>query len=142
MWQVIEHLPNPWEVFEAAVRHLEPGGAIIVGTPNPDALQFRLLGRYWAHLDAPRHLFLIPAQTLQRKARELGLRHILTTTSDPPGRHWNRFGWEYALRRFPGRNPSTVLTRALSLLLTTAVRPIETRGLAGATYTSLFMRPE
>lgn len=142
MWQVIEHLPDPWAVFEAAVAHLEPGGAIIVGTPNPDSLQFKLLGRHWAHLDAPRHLFLIPASALQSKAQELGLRHVMTTTSDPAGRHWNRFGWEYALRRYPARNPSTRLTRALSLLLTAAVRPFETRGLAGATYTSLFVRPE
>jgi 2-polyprenyl-3-methyl-5-hydroxy-6-metoxy-1,4-benzoquinol methylase len=140
MWQVIEHLPDPWAVFEAAVAHLEPGGAIIVGTPNPDSMQFRLLGRYWAHLDAPRHLFLIPASALQSKATELGLRHVMTTTSDPAGRHWNRFGWEYALRRHPARNPSTSLTRALSLLLTTAVRPFETRGLAGATYTSVFLK--
>ncbi len=140
MWQVIEHLPDPWAVFEAAVAHLEPGGAIIVGTPNPDSLQFRLLRSFWAHLDAPRHLFLIPPSTLQTKATELGLRHVMTTTSDPAGRHWNRFGWEYALRRYPAKRPSTRVTRALSLLLTTAIRPWETH--AGATYTSLFVRPE
>ncbi len=142
MWQVIEHLPDPWAVLEAAAAHLEPGGAIIVGTPNPSSLQFRLLGHYWAHLDAPRHLFLITALALRRKARDLGLQHVMTTTSDPAGRHWNLFGWEYALRRYPSRRPSTKLTQALSLALTTAVRPWETHGMAGATYTSLFTRPE
>jgi 2-polyprenyl-3-methyl-5-hydroxy-6-metoxy-1,4-benzoquinol methylase len=140
MWQVIEHLPDPWAVFEAAAAHLEPGGAIIVGTPNPNALQFRLLGARWAHLDAPRHLFLISEPALRAKAAELGLRHVLSTASDPAGRHWNGFGWEYAIRRHPAKNPSTVLTRGLSLLLTQMVRPIENRGLAGATYTSLFIR--
>jgi hypothetical protein len=127
-------------VFEAAAAHLAPGGAIIVGTPNPDSLQFRMLGARWAHVDAPRHLFLIPEAALRRKAAELGLQHVMSTTSDPSGRHWNRFGWEYALRRHPARNPSTILTRALSLVLSTAVAPIETRGLSGATYTSLFVR--
>lgn len=140
MWHVIEHLSDPWTVLEASARSLTPGGAVIIGTPNPQALQFRLLGRYWAHVDAPRHLFLIPAATLGGRAAELGLRHAMTTTADPAGRHWNRFGWEYALRRCPARRPTTPVTQAASLALTLALRPWETRGLNGATYTSLFVR--
>ncbi len=141
MWHVIEHLEDPWAVFEQAARRLAPGGAMILATPNPEALQFRLLGRYWAHVDAPRHLFLIPPDALEAKAATLGLRHVMSTTSDPAGRHWNRFGWEYALRRHPAKRPTTVTKRLLSLALTLAMRPLETRGLAGAAYTSLFVRP-
>jgi 2-polyprenyl-3-methyl-5-hydroxy-6-metoxy-1,4-benzoquinol methylase len=141
MWHVIEHLERPWAVFEQAAHKLAPGGAIIVATPNPRALQFRLLGRYWAHVDAPRHLFLIPPDALESKAATLGLRRVMTTTSDPAGRHWNRFGWEYALRRHPAKRPSTLTTRLLSLAITLALRPFETHGLGGAAYTSLFVRP-
>jgi SAM-dependent methyltransferase len=141
MWHSIEHLPRPWDVMEQAAENLEPGGVFAVATPNPQALQFRLLGRRWAHLDAPRHLFLIPAGALSRRAAELGLRSSLTTTADRSGRHWNRFGWEYALRGRPSRRPSSVVTRALSLLITQALRPIETRGLNGAAYTSIFVKP-
>lgn len=141
MWHVIEHLDRPWAVLERAARRLAPGGAMIVATPNPEALQFRLLGRYWAHVDAPRHLFLIPPAALAAKASALGLRHMTTTTSDPAGRHWNRFGWEYALRRHPARRPTTMTKRLLSLAMTQALRPLENRGLAGAAYTSLFVRP-
>jgi 2-polyprenyl-3-methyl-5-hydroxy-6-metoxy-1,4-benzoquinol methylase len=141
MWHVIEHLEEPWAVLEQAARKLEPGGALIVATPNPQSLQFRLLGRYWAHVDAPRHLFLLPAATLAAKASELGLRHVRTTTSDRAGRRWDRFGWEYALRRYPATHPPTLTTRLLSALMTAALRPWETRELAGATYTSLFVRP-
>jgi SAM-dependent methyltransferase len=141
MWHSIEHLPRPWDVMRQAAENLEPGGVLAVATPNPQALQFKLLGRRWAHVDAPRHLFLIPADILSRRAAELGLRSSLTTTADRSGRHWNRFGWEYALRGHPSRRPSSAVTRALSLLITQALRPIETRGLGGAAYTSVFVKP-
>ena len=141
MWHSIEHLPRPWDVIERAAENLEPGGVLAVATPNPRALQFRLLGARWAHLDAPRHLFLIPENVLARRTAELGLRASLTTTSDPSGRHWNRFGWEYAVRRHPSRRPSTPVTRALSLLITQALRPIERLGLNGTAYTSVFVKP-
>jgi SAM-dependent methyltransferase len=142
MWHVIEHLEHPWAVLEQAAPKLEPGGTLIVATPNPESLQFRLLGRYWAHVDAPRHLFLIPASALAAKAADLGLRHVMTTTSDRAGRGWDRFGWEYALRRYPATRPSTLSKRLLSRLITAGVSPWETRDLAGATYTSLFVRQD
>jgi hypothetical protein len=50
-------------------------------------------------------------------------------------------GWEYALRRYPATHPPTLTTRLLSALITAGLRPWETRDLAGATYTSLFVRP-
>jgi SAM-dependent methyltransferase len=140
MWHSIEHLPRPWDVLTRAAENLEPGGVLAVATPNPRSLQFRLLGARWAHLDAPRHLFLIPPQAFDRRARDLGLSRVLITTADRSGRHWNRFGWEHALRRHPSRHPSTSATRALSLLLTQAVRPIETLGLNGSAYTSVFIK--
>jgi len=141
LWHSIEHLPRPWDVLERAAANLEPGGILIVAAPNPQALQFRLLGARWAHVDAPRHLFLIPVGALARRSAELGLTPAFTTTADPAGRHWNRFGWEHAMRRDPGRRPSTASTRALSLLLTQALRPIETRGLSGTAYTAVFVKP-
>lgn len=141
MWHVIEHLEDPWGVLERAAAALAPGGALIVATPNPQSLQFRLLGRYWCHIDAPRHLYLIPAAALARRAQELGLRHVMSTSSDLSGRRWDRFGWEYAIRRYPARRPRTLGTWAASMLLTAAMSPIEARGLAGSTYTSLFVRP-
>jgi SAM-dependent methyltransferase len=140
MWHVIEHLRRPWDVIERAAANLEAGGVLAIATPNPHALQFRLLGRRWAHLDAPRHLFLIPAATLERRCRELGLRLAATSTDDPAGRHWNRFGWEYAMRRAPRSRPATRTSRALSMLVTRALRPIEGRADNGCAYTSIFVK--
>ena len=56
LWQVIEHLPDPWGVIAAAVERLAPNGLLIIDTPNPEAFQFRVLGSRWAHVDAPRHV--------------------------------------------------------------------------------------
>ena len=36
----------------------------------------------WPHLDAPRHLSLIPAELLAVKARELGLDQVYLTRGD------------------------------------------------------------
>jgi 2-polyprenyl-3-methyl-5-hydroxy-6-metoxy-1,4-benzoquinol methylase len=141
LWHVLEHLPRPWELLAAAAERLEPGGVLVIATPNPDSLQFRLLGARWAHVDAPRHLFLIPFAALSDRARKLGLEVAHVTTSDAAGRHWNRFGWEYALRGCPARQPSTRAIGVLSLLVTLLLSPIERSGMRGAAYTAVFVKP-
>lgn len=140
MWHVIEHLRRPWEVIERAAANLQDGGVLAIATPNPRAVQFKLLRRRWAHLDAPRHLFLIPAETLARRCAELGLGLAATTTDDRAGRHWNRFGWEYALRRAPRSRPATRTSAVLSAAIARAVGPIERRPGNGCAYTSLFVK--
>jgi SAM-dependent methyltransferase len=138
LWHALEHLPDPWAVLAAAAANLESGGVLAVAVPNPQALQFRLLRGRWAHVDAPRHLYLIPAATLTRQAAALGLERLALTTSDLAGRHWNRFGWEYALRRFPARRPATRGLVVASQVLERALRPLERRGLAGTAYSAVF----
>jgi 2-polyprenyl-3-methyl-5-hydroxy-6-metoxy-1,4-benzoquinol methylase len=140
LWHVMEHLPRPWDVLERAAGRLEQGGVLAIAMPNPDSLQLRLLGARWAHVDAPRHLFLIPFETLRARAQELGLSVALVTTADPAGRYWNAFGWEYAIRRWPARHPSTRLTRNVARLLATCLAPLERRGMNGTAYTAVFVR--
>lgn len=140
MWHVIEHLADPWKVVEAAGRRLRSGGALVVAAPNPDALQFRLLKGRWAHVDAPRHLVLLPLATLSERCAAVGLRQAAVTTADPAGRHWNRFGWEYAARRRPALGPPSRLLQLGALGLTLALRPVEHRGLNGAAYTAVFVK--
>jgi 2-polyprenyl-3-methyl-5-hydroxy-6-metoxy-1,4-benzoquinol methylase len=140
LWHVLEHLPRPWEVLERAVEQLEPGGVLVLAMPNPESFQFRVLGARWAHIDAPRHLFLIPFAALASKADELGLDLGEVTTTDPAGRYWNMFGWEYAIRRYPSRHPSSRLTRVGSRLLALALAPVERGGLRGAAYTAVFVK--
>ena len=54
------------------------------GPEDPRSLQFRLLRARWAHLDAPRHLCLVPPDALVRR-EQLGMRSVAMTTNDPYG---------------------------------------------------------
>jgi 2-polyprenyl-3-methyl-5-hydroxy-6-metoxy-1,4-benzoquinol methylase len=140
LWHVLEHLPRPGLTLERIAANLAPGGVAAIAVPNPESLQFRLLRGRWAHVDAPRHLFLVPLAALVERAGAHGLSFASATSSDPAGRHWNRFGWEYAVRRFPAVRPSSRLTRAVSTAIELALSPAERRGLTGATYTALFVK--
>lgn len=86
LWHVLEHLPDAWETLQELSRHLAPGGHLVITTPNPGSIQFRLFGRHWFHLDAPRHVQLIPARALATRADVLGLDVVTMTTSDEAGR--------------------------------------------------------
>lgn len=55
-WHVLEHLENPRDALDEAVRIIKPGGLIVVAVPNFDSLQAKWFGRDWFHLDLPRHL--------------------------------------------------------------------------------------
>jgi 2-polyprenyl-3-methyl-5-hydroxy-6-metoxy-1,4-benzoquinol methylase len=140
LWHVLEHVPKPWKLLEAIAERLEPGGVLGISTPNPESFQFRMLGPRWAHVDAPRHLFLIPFPTLEQGARSFGLEVAHVTTHDPVGRQLNRMGWEYALRRRPGRGPAPLPITALSVLTAGLLSPIERGGLRGAAYTAAFVK--
>jgi SAM-dependent methyltransferase len=93
LWHVIEHLAEPWKVLDALAKHLSQDGIIIISAPNPDSFQFKLFGQFWAHLDAPRHLTLIPVKWLLCFLEERGNRKVLLTTTDPDGQKINKGGW-------------------------------------------------
>ncbi len=141
MWHVIEHLPNPREVLAAAAASLRPGGIIVLATPNPDSFQFRVLGRRWTHLDAPRHLFLIGPVQLARLGEELGLEVALLTTRDTGTLIWNLFGWRESLAGFGTRRHIRSAARLLGSLLARAMGPFDRRDHRGSTYTLVLRRP-
>jgi SAM-dependent methyltransferase len=141
MWHVIEHLPEPWETLQAVADRVHEGGVVLLAAPNPAAFGFRMLGKFWPHLDAPRHLRLIPARLLERWMASLGFTLESETTNDPGGRGWNAFGWEYAIRN-TGWLPGRVVSRArrLGALFAAMVSPLEGREGAGAAYTMVFRK--
>lgn len=141
LWQVVEHLPDPRRVLAAAARALAPGGVLALAAPNPDALQLRVFGARWTHIDAPRHLFLLPMSTVARLGAEHGLEVVLETTSDASARGWNAFGWRESLAGFVSDRRLARALRMVGVLLTLLLAPIERRGRRGATYTLLLKRP-
>lgn len=80
MWDVLEHLHQPKTTIHEIRRILKPGGILALRVPNGDSGDFKFFGRYWAGLDAPRHLYIFSHATIERILREEGFRIISSTT--------------------------------------------------------------
>jgi 2-polyprenyl-3-methyl-5-hydroxy-6-metoxy-1,4-benzoquinol methylase len=137
LWQVIEHLSDPWAVVDILSDHLLPGGLLIIATPNPEAVQFKLFRHRWTHLDAPRHLELIPATLLSKRLERTGLTLRLLTTNDQGARIHNRVGWQYSLNNITGHSVSMFYPGAI---LNRLFAPLESKGYRGTTYTAFFQK--
>jgi SAM-dependent methyltransferase len=140
MWHVIEHLTNPWETLEAISEKLNPGGILVLAAPNPDAFQFHVLGRYWPHVDAPRHVMLIPMKILKERLASLGMKAELITTTDEGGLGWNTFGWEYFFSNLCRHPRLNRWLRKLGRTVAKMVEPIEKKELKGSAYTMVFRK--
>jgi 2-polyprenyl-3-methyl-5-hydroxy-6-metoxy-1,4-benzoquinol methylase len=72
LWHVLEHLPHPRSALSEIHRILKPGGLLVVQVPNLGSWEARLFGRFWAGLDAPRHLFVFGEDTLSSLLQSTG----------------------------------------------------------------------
>jgi 2-polyprenyl-3-methyl-5-hydroxy-6-metoxy-1,4-benzoquinol methylase len=140
MWQVIEHLADPWSFLDELAKHLAPGGVLIIDTPNPNSFQFRLLGGHWTHVDAPRHTTLIPASVMTTRLERHGLTCCLLETDGPIAIGYNSFGWAHSLKNLfvneMGQRIAFFFGRVLAKLLA----PVERTGSRGSTYTAVFKK--
>ncbi len=140
MWHVIEHLPNPWETLEAISEKLNPGGILVLAAPNPDAFQFHVLGRYWPHVDAPRHVMLIPMKLLKEKMVSLGMKVEMITTTDEGGLGWNIFGWEFFFSNLCSYPIVNRVLRKVGRMVARLFSPIEKQEGKGSAYTMVFRK--
>ncbi len=72
MFHVVEHLDDPRAHLLAAGQLLQPGGRLIVQTPDANCWQLRVLGHRWNGLDIPRHLHDFRAADLERLVESCG----------------------------------------------------------------------
>ena len=77
-WHSLEHLPNPFEALVRARELLKTGGLLAVAVPNFDSVQARWFGRYWFHLDVPRHCWHFGTQSLEGALVRHGFRIVQT----------------------------------------------------------------
>jgi 2-polyprenyl-3-methyl-5-hydroxy-6-metoxy-1,4-benzoquinol methylase len=140
LWHVIEHLPNFHQTLDALASKVQKGGVLVMAAPNPQAWQFRILGRYWTHVDAPRHVVLIPVELLVAHMRKFDFTVVSITMTDPGGIGWNEFGWQYSLSNF-AKSPfiKTVLI-LVGTVLTRIMAPFEVNDHAGSAYTLIFRK--
>jgi 2-polyprenyl-3-methyl-5-hydroxy-6-metoxy-1,4-benzoquinol methylase len=139
-WHVLEHLNDPRAFLDVAAENLAPGGILVIAMPNPGAWQFKVMGRHWPHLDAPRHITLIPQEWISRQAEAVGLEKVYLTSDDSDARSWNRFGWQRLLmNRFSNKfiqRVLFVLGYGLSLVMT----PFDCKNFNGSAYTIIFRK--
>lgn len=90
MSHVIEHIPDPVKVLSECYRILKPGGILTLVTPNTESLGHRIFGRFWLHLDPPRHLVLFNRKALLGLARQTGFTDLSlkTTVRDAHSLFW------------------------------------------------------
>jgi len=139
LWQVLEHLKCPWEILDELASKLKPGGYLAIGTPNPDSLQRRVFGSRWLHVDAPRHVTLIPVAWPQRVLGRHGLRAVLATATDKPNRDFNAVGWRSSLSNALPKQIS-FLSKALGLGLSILAYPVESFSWLGSCYTIILKK--
>ncbi|MEV4420797.1 class I SAM-dependent methyltransferase [Patulibacter sp. NPDC049589] len=73
LWHVLEHVADPRDTLATLRDWLRPGGLLLVGVPNVTALQARIGGDRWFHLDVPRHRTHFSPEGLRRAAEAAGL---------------------------------------------------------------------
>lgn len=140
LWHVIEHLTNPWKMLEKIVESLDLNGILVIAAPNPNAFQFKLMGRYWPHVDAPRHLMLIPSDLIIKKLETLGMKLELNTTNDKGGLGWNVFGWEIFFSNLSQQRFINRILHVIGRFISILFNRFEKVEGKGAAYTLIFRK--
>ena len=72
-FHVIEHVDSPKSFIRAAAERLQPGGLLVIETPNIDSLPFKILKSRWRQF-IPEHYFFFDPKTISRLLSDHGLR--------------------------------------------------------------------
>jgi len=76
MWNVIEHLREPWSDLAELRCLLKPAGRLFVATPNARSLKSVVLGNRWDQRLNPTHFYYFHRKSLIEVLRRAGFRHI------------------------------------------------------------------
>ncbi|HME44409.1 MAG TPA: hypothetical protein VKF36_15060 [Syntrophorhabdales bacterium] len=113
---------------------------LIIATPNPDSLQFRIFGPYWFHLDAPRHLELIPSALLDHEMDRLGLERLPVTYVDKGSLALNSPGWETSMISLLAQSPLGAHAQKIGHWIGRVTGFLEQRDGLGSAYTMVFRK--
>lgn len=103
-WESLEHTPDPAVYLRRAVDLLKPRGTIFIEYPRWwDSLEAKLFGKYWFHLDVPRHLFHFT---------DSGMKHLLAQEGFTVIRHTGVLAFDYAPWGFAQSLASWVIGQA------------------------------
>jgi SAM-dependent methyltransferase len=74
--QVIEHVYQPLTFVKQLVNHTQPGGHVIIATPDIGGALRKAMGRYWPSFKAPEHVGYFDFRTLSRLMEKAELSDI------------------------------------------------------------------
>ena len=74
--QVIEHVYEPLTFVKQLANHTQPGGHVIIVTPDIGGALRRAMGRHWPSFKAPEHVGYFDFRTLSRLMGKAGLSDI------------------------------------------------------------------
>jgi len=74
MNQVFEHLNNQKETLRELRRILKPGGTLVIAVPQRRCLNYLIFGKYWQHIDIPRHLIVPSIKNMKSYVKEAGFK--------------------------------------------------------------------
>ena len=93
-----EHMPDPLATLQKAYELIKPGHYLLLRIPLAGSYAWRKYGVNWSSLDAPRHLYLHTAESIQLLASQAGF-EVAEVIHDSDGfAHW---GSELYLRDIP-----------------------------------------
>lgn len=103
LWHSLEHLADPRRTLAQVRDLLRERGTLLIAVPDNGGWQARWFGRYWLHLDVPRHLHHFNQVSLERLLELSGFRSE---------RYWHQeleydlVGWSQSLLNAATRRPN------------------------------------
>lgn len=76
MWNVIEHLQSPFLTLQEVKKSLTPDGLVVFTTPNFDAFDRKIFGRFWIGFELPRHFYVFSNKTIELLLQKAGFELI------------------------------------------------------------------
>lgn len=76
IFHVLEHLPDPKEYLISIHNLMKENSILLIEVPNINSLESKLFGKYFFHLDLPRHIYHFNQHSLKNFLTESGFHNI------------------------------------------------------------------
>ncbi len=105
LFDVIEHIPEPVPFMRSVGRLLNPGGSVLIFTPNFDSFSIRVMREYSSIIDPTEHVVLYTLPSLQFLAKQLRYQVMFAETQGLDIQNI------LAMQQYKNEEPSVFLTQ-------------------------------